>query len=119
MQEPAHGRFPPASVAGDAAAGWMAAAERCGSGGLKAECAAGAQAAPPRLLQAELGQRWGGEHDTDCGEPATFAPSVTAADARAASPEPRLAGCGMSTGRPRGCQGAGSTADHGSDGGGK
>ena len=119
MQEPVHGRIPPASVAGAAAKGGIAAAELCGSGGPEAKCAAGAQAALPRLLQAELGQRWGGQHDTGCGEPATFAPSVTAADARAASPEPCLAGYGMSTGRPRGCQGAGSTADHGSDGGGR
>ena len=83
----------------------IAAAERCGSGGPEAESAAGAQAAPLRLLQAELGQRWGGKHGTDCGEPTTFAAaaSVPTADAGAARPEPRHAGCGMSADRPGGC----------------
>ena len=121
MQELAHGRMPPASVAGIAAKGGIAAAELCGSGGPEAKCAAGARAALSRLLQAELAQRWGGESGTDCGEPATFATAAsgTTDDARAASPKPRLAGYGMSTGRPHGCQGAGSVADHGSDGDGE
>ena len=120
MQEPAHGRIPPASVAGAAAKGGIAAAELCGSGGPEAKCAAGARAALSRLLQAELAQRLDGKNGPDCGEPATFAAAASGtADARAASPKPRLAGYGMNTGRPRGYQGAGSAADHGSDGDGE
>ena len=82
----------------------IAAAERCGSGSPEAESAARAQAASLRGLQAKLGQRWGGKHSTDCGEPTTFATSVPTADARAARPEPRHAGCGMRADRPGRCR---------------
>jgi len=83
----------------------IAAVEQCGSGSTEAESAAGAQAPPLRRRQAKLGQRWGGKHGTDCGEPTTFAAaaSVPTADAGAARPEPRHAGCGMSADRPGGC----------------
>eukprot|EP00919_Chromeraceae_sp_WS-2016_P016670 GHVR01039821.1.p3 GENE.GHVR01039821.1~~GHVR01039821.1.p3 ORF type:complete len:122 (+),score=40.27 GHVR01039821.1:434-799(+) len=121
MQAPLHGRITPASVAGAAAKGEIAAEEHCGSGGPEAMCAAGALAALPRLLQAGLAQRWGDGSGTDCGEPATFATAAsgTTDDARAASLKPRLAGYGMNAGRPRGYQGAGSAADHGGDGDGE